>query len=1715
MAEQYGAKFTVDISQPVAAFKILQNAFTELNAQMANVGQGAGLLGVEKMRQGYETFANEGIAGFKALRAELAAVEKAQQRVAKTGGTVQLTKAGYGDLGARVAANRGVANRGRTTADAGQLAGTKAQIEALMAKLISSFQTINAEVAQYILTQTDPRVLSQANELLTLAQQRLNVEQRAKELLSGAGTAQAIQARRDALFQRLSELEGQRAQMEAHLQSTMPQRQSRDVDSMYKARDKEAQALRQQEASMQRITALTNELAGKAGKAQAGVFATPKNLQEVQLLAQALERIQGTSAGSTKAVEQLRRELERYAEATRTVARAQEQQKPGASHLASFGRSTGVGASLGEVQKSIAQVTAEIDKTFGEGAARRLFPTLDADLVALKQIELSLASGKLTTQQENKALAEQARLVERIGQTLNRGATAAMPQARSPQQMQQAMMAQMPLMERTFTQVFSDMQRRFIATFQFAISGALIFGTQRLIREFVQTAIEVERAFADIESALEFDIEANRGTVEFALQVETVRRQVLLLADEFNTLPTEANKSAFVMVSRFKEMDNAMLALRAQLLAVKVSTIDQSEVLRALTAVAEGFASAIFDVNDGLTLQEKLLNREAAAATLYGKALDLAVYIQQKFGVEVEDTLEGTARSTEVFKQMGFTMEQTAAIVAATSRELGQTGQQTAERLNRSLGQLTDPKIRNALLDLAAGSEEFSLSFKDFESGATAWERINEQFTRLEKTSPGVARSILQIVGQRRELEAVAAALGTSQLQAEIVAGSNTAAGAAEKRFSFLKRTVSEVLESIKGQFQELSQNFERLGGLTSIKLLVGAFDALLTQLNKVLKFLIDIVGWVDRMPGLGGLGSMAIQALALAGALLTAVRVAEALAAAFRNLATAKAGGVVADSLSAGIGAYKAAAVAGGVQGAALLGPKIGGFVASAAAAGKAIGAFATSAIAAIPVWGQIAAAGLLVAYMFKGLHDRSQALAESYKVGNAAIQDAASDAAAESRRLSENVSEAILRLNQAQLDAATAREGVAPSGQPGALDFSAALIKDLVVGVASPFIGDRQFELQGLIEATVDPAIVKGSKEYFQDLIEGYNKAILAEMANSLSGEARKLDRLDLGGLTDTFVGGLFESLNIGLSDLVIGKIKQANDALSEGDVEGAYALLAEADAMRLRILELFGIIDQELTESASALNDELGHLDTRVALGEITKTEAAVRAAQIADLLKGIYADAKEAQDLGGQVTDEELAQLQADAENAFLDSIKKRSDALQDEVDSIRTGTLGKEESLRQELEIIRSHPDIIKGDDEEAKKWRRRILDIEDELIKLSLTRAIAEANHAVAMARTADEKIAATKLLIDVLRRQAAIQKDILDNADEAASVERQAEAQELANARAAADEAKKSAVARQRMAGPILNSMNQIKAQIVGVKSDIASGFLSAAEVMEAQVQLNELIAQLAQAEFDRVAALAKSKVSVRDAMRQNQLALTLLNRELELAVKIFGYQSAEWSNIKTNIEAMKAALMDQALELESIQRKLGGDITDGYIQSQLALIDALQKQKVPGQGELEQARSDLAAKEAHMNDIREFYNDRLFTLSFDFARGDISKSQYIANLKLLLADVDLTSKQGKEIWMEINSLIEGMTDDVGDMQFNIPGEIRLPTLFEVRRSLAADALGVNYQDNRQQDIRIYVDSDVDVARVADAVNEGLGSQAATASARFAPGSSTLTLGI
>ena len=678
---------------------------------------------------------------------------------------------------------------------------------------------------------------------LGLTKQRATIVQEINNATRVGGEVEQANARRRLeIAQRLKDLAKEEAAQRTALPKQVTAKWSEDEER------KRVQLLGQQEAAMKRQLQAGSELYKLSEK---------QTEAEARFLKEEETRLQKPGAKGRGKLEDAE-----LAKINEQQARWNRQLQESTVRLGEINTSLAeVDAKIGEGQKAvglsrtIADIRKETQQLLKEltllGSGERLSglnamnPQFQQMFEHLQQIRGVLEAGDIVPEEEQAKIRQATELLVKMRGTMEQfGAGGGLPKAMNFEEATK----QLPLFEKTMISAFSGIGRRFQTALQFSISGALIYSAQRLVREFFKTAFEVERAFADIGTALEFDIEAPRGSAEFQKVLEEQRQEILKLASTYNVLPTQANEAAFVMIARFKDTETAMKALRAQLLAVKISGIDMSETLRALTAVAETFANAIVE-NAGVMDNDNLLKiRGAVAAANYGKALDVATLIQQKYGVQVEDTLEGTAQLAEVFRQLGFTLEQTSIIVGLTSRQLGQTGAASAERLARSIGQLTSPQIQQQLLSLAKTSEEFWLTASDFRSGEAAWKAIVAQYERLLDLEPATARRMVQIIGQRRETAAVAAALGTAALQEEFLGNLDEAAGAAEDRFAILRQTVVEIVAGIGTEFERLAQNLAKLGVITPLKTLLSAFRQILTVTNEILEKIAKFLEFLNKI---------------------------------------------------------------------------------------------------------------------------------------------------------------------------------------------------------------------------------------------------------------------------------------------------------------------------------------------------------------------------------------------------------------------------------------------------------------------------------------------------------------------------------------------------------------------------------------------------------------------------------------------------------------------------------------------------------------------------------------------------------------------------------------------------------------------------------------------------------------------------------------------------
>lgn len=1325
-----------------------------------------------------------------------------------------------------------------------------------------------------------------------------------------------------------------------------------------------------------------------------------------------------------------------------------------------------------------------------------------------------------------------------------------------------------------------DFGRRFTATLQFAMSGALLFGVQRLVREFFAAAVEVERTFADISTSLEFDIKPPRGTAAFERELEKVRRQVLQIADDFNALPTEVNAAAFQMISRFTDIDAAMIATRAQILATRIATIDQSEALRALTAVAESYGMSLASIaND----QE----RERAQALLYAQALDYATAIQQRFGISVEDTLEGSAGLAELFRSLGFSMAETFGIVATVIRKTSVTGQVAFDRLGRSLGQITSPKTRDELLELANSLEEFTLAPADFfESGRQAFFKIVQQFGDLDSS---IQNRISQIIGQRRETQFVSALLqGASQgLIDEVTDVVGESAGAAEDRLRILLFTVSGTIEGISQSFQELAQNLERLGVITPIKILLTTMEAILQVINKITKAALNVFEALNKIrinpfAQHGGLGdslkfllSMVTAAIALRSLLasiklIANVRGAQTFLDIFRGVLGANVPGGKAGQLGARAGAafgvpllignLKAAEGVAGKTGTAIktlfIGPlktvfrtlqtaklRIGIWTASIIAnigatnlatisennlliarARTAIGS-ALSGIAALSFSGVLAKLGLGIKFvatkggilvgvvlqilgafiLLKGALD----IVAGVIGGILGITQTPEETRAEIReRMKVEAEAAGVALSDTELDMASLEEHAKNLGEE--------------LGTLSSQISE--FLLTAFIGLPGEVADVPGGAF---NIARERNRAELELAFAQLDAVQLDLQRANrrAGGTRERMVPEL-QTVSDRLDELRAA-LRLVDTEANADDFNFVAGVLTTILGFKDRIPE----IDAMLGEAADTLF-EFGEVWTP---GEISAELQAITSKL--NLGKTDIAEARERLLFLREQALEGLAQatmpgkgdpdVAKDYERSLLE-IGNQEVALFDQATQARldlvSGLEDNRQRIRAELQIQlaaakEAASNVFFGPGRE-EAIRRIIVGLEKELAKAIMDEATARARFNVDTALTFEDRQAAYAELIK------AIKAEILLRAVERAggvhgglTVTAAEEAILNQVIRARADDRMKQAILIARNTtlsrassldniAAIAANINALRVEIRILQDRVADDEL----IRSKELELRDQVAALRLAEADRRASFFRLTAGTGDEIRAAQAELRAAQDRIDTIIGLGGKDTQAAYDAELEVLRARERLADLALEQADLQRRVNSDLTNTFEQALLD-VHAAQEALRLASGSLEKLRAEKDLAETEARAQREFYNRRVADLDFLFQTDKIGRSQYIAALRELQAGIDRTTDQGEQLWRDIELQIRSLMDSA-DQAFNIPTDIRLPTLFEVRRALEADALGVNYQDNREQQINIFVSDDVDLENVIDQIESAFGGSIDVEAARNASGGAAITIG-
>lgn len=289
-----------------------------------------------------------------------------------------------------------------------------------------------------------------------------------------------------------------------------------------------------------------------------------------------------------------------------------------------------------------------------------------------------------------------------------------------------------------------------------------------------------------------------------------------------------------------------------------------------------------------------------------------------------------------------------------------------------------------------------------------------------------------------------------------------------------------------------------------------------------------------------------------------------------------------------------------------------------------------------------------------------------------------------------------------------------------------------------------------------------------------------------------------------------------------------------------------------------------------------------------------------------------------------------------------------------------------------------------------------------------------------------------------------------IDRAREQAEREAQRAAEE------AAREAERAAAERARAAEEARKQQEDLARARLEYALALVSG--NPVEAARIQIQQADLAFRQAETEAERLRAQAQ-KIQA--------------ERQLVEAIRDIGDAQVELLLAQANfagdtIEASQISLRQAQERLAQLQR----DFQTG---------NAGEADVIRGQAEV--IRAQAAARDAQLSSSLDDYQ-------FLYDMEQINKQQFIAYLQSLKQIPDLTTDQIRSI----DRQIKGLSDELrGDLQFNLPTNLNLPTLYEVRRTNQLGS-GIGYQDNRVNTITIYVTDGVSLQQAQDLIDDNFG---------------------
>lgn len=360
---------------------------------------------------------------------------------------------------------------------------------------------------------------------------------------------------------------------------------------------------------------------------------------------------------------------------------------------------------------------------------------------------------------------------------------------------------------------------RAVTTAGFALSGAVLYGGVQAIRQMVTESENLQRVFSTIQA--QFQSIGQGGEFSgFRAAMFDISRETGVAASEVATVGFQLKGVYGTDTQR---------AIRETAGAIKVATvtgIEQRELTDSLTAASLAYGTSIEGIGDK------------------------AVGLEERFGVLAKESLKVFGDMSAVAKEAGLDLQDLGAIVGTIQQASGRSGQSVAEALGRIL-----PGIGKQALPIAqlyAETPALRQNLPDIQQALAAGEtgKVLTQLIRdWDKLDQTTKNYVVTLLGGRREASTLIPLFNNSAKAVEEMNRQESDAGKTSERFGNLQATLAQAIARFRAEMVNLGNDLLKLGLLDAFRDMAAVGGVLIRVLDQFVRWFGDLNRITEGIP--------------------------------------------------------------------------------------------------------------------------------------------------------------------------------------------------------------------------------------------------------------------------------------------------------------------------------------------------------------------------------------------------------------------------------------------------------------------------------------------------------------------------------------------------------------------------------------------------------------------------------------------------------------------------------------------------------------------------------------------------------------------------------------------------------------------------------------------------------------------------------------------------